>query len=117
MKYIKNSLILLCTAVLLQSCATVKKYKINETIEVVLDNEGTGGYQWNYIAIPEVTVVDSSNITLKEEGKLARYQKKYLLKGTKKGNYQLVFHHLRSFQKFDTVPQAHIKSFKIKIKK
>ena len=100
----------------LQSCKIAKTYKVNEEFEIELEKEGVGGYQWQYISIPEVIIVDSTEIKITEEYKLAIYEKKYLLKGIKKGCYKLEFHHLRSFEKFDTVPKKHIKVIKVRIK-
>ena len=117
MKYLKNSFLILFTIALLHSCGTIQSYKIGELFEIELDKEGVGGYEWNYIAIPEVVTVDSSVVTIPVENKLAINKKRFKLKGIKKGIYQIEFHHLRSFEKFDTIPKEHIKIFKIKIKK
>lgn len=114
----KNILFLsIITLLLLQSCKTVKTHKVNEEFEITLENEGVGGYQWHYKNIPEIIMIDSSVVTIEEKGKLAQYEKVYKLKGIKKGCFKLEFHHLRSFEKFDTVPKEHIKIIKIKIKK
>lgn len=98
-------------------CLSRDGHAVAEEFEIVLDGEGDGGFQWYYKEIPEVIKVDSTIITISEEGKLNRYQKKFILKGVEKGNYELEFYQQQSFNILDTIPEEYIKRIKVKIKK
>jgi predicted secreted protein len=102
---------------IVQNCKVDETYKVDETFEVELEKEGIGGYQWNYIAIPEVDLIKSTSIVSLVEDELERYNKRFTLKGIKSGKYKLEFHYLRSFEKIDAVPKEHIRIIKIRIKK
>lgn len=102
---------------LIQSCSSIQTYKINEPFDITLDNEAVGGFQWHYKAIPEVEKIDSTTITIEEEGKFSYYKKRFNLKGVKEGKYELVFFQQQPFNVLDSIPEEYIKKFKVKIKK
>ncbi len=112
----KNIMIISLMVVLLQSCSSIQTYKINEPFNITLENEGIGGYQWHYMAIPEVEKIDSTTTTISEDKKLDAYIRNFELKGIKKGKYVLEFQRLRAFENLDTIPDNQIKKIKIKIK-
>jgi predicted secreted protein len=110
-------LIVFLVSISLQSCKTTEGYKVNEEFKIELEKEGDGGYQWSYLAIPEVVQTNTSKKSIEKEGNLlVSYQKIFYLKGLKKGTYNLEFQSLRSFEKLDTIPEDHKKIIKVKIK-
>lgn len=114
----KIILVSLWITLLCQSCKIKQRYHVNEEFNIELEKEGDGGYQWGYVAIPEVKQLNSSKKKIVEEGKLlASYHKVFSLKGVKPGVYKLEFQFLRSFEKLDTIPKDQIKIIKVKIKK
>jgi predicted secreted protein len=114
----KIILIVFIISVSLQSCKLTEGYKVNEAFKIELEKEGDGGYQWNYLAIPEVVLINTSKKSIEKEGELlVSYQKIFSLKGLKPGSYNLEFQSLRSFEKLDTLSEVHKKIIKVKIKK
>ncbi|GGG45009.1 protease inhibitor I42 family protein [Bizionia arctica] len=115
--YIKKVMII-CFLIMgvMQSCKTYNHYKTNQIFEINLENEGAGGYKWSFVKTPDIEVVDSSQVVLQGNSKLVSYEKKYKLKGLKKGAYILTFHHLRNFEKNDTIPEENIKIINVRIK-
>ena len=114
----KISIIIFLVSISFQSCKVHQTYTVNEAFTVELEKEGAGGYQWGYVAIPEVEQIETSKKVIEKEGVfLAGYNKVFSLKGIKPGKYHLEFHFLRSFEKLDTIPEDRIKIIKVKIKK
>lgn len=112
----KKLIILSLLVGLLQSCSTVKTYKLNTAFDIILDNEAAGGFQWHYKETPQVVKVDSVTITISDEGKLNSYKKRFTLKGVEKGRYELFFFQQQPFNILDSIPEEYIKRIKIRIK-
>lgn len=120
-KKIKSLITILLGAVLISSCAT--GYRIDEKFDVNLDNNGIGGYEWEYVSIPEVIAMDSTEIrdSIKEPatGKptFSTYTKNYTMAGKKAGKYELVFRKKRSFEPDSLIPEKNYKKLKVRILK
>ena len=114
----KISVIIFLVSISFQSCKVHQTYFVNEEFTIELEKEGAGGYQWDYLAIPEVTQINATKKVIEKEGVfLAGYNKVFSLKGIKPGKYHLEFHFLRSFEKLDTIPEDRKRIIKVKIKK
>ena len=100
---------------LISSCAT--SYKIGEKFEIELEQDGVGGYTWEYVKIPEVEVIDSMKTKIKKENQFTEYLKTYVLKGKEKGTYKLNFRKKRSFEPDSLIPKDNYRTLKIRITK
>lgn len=98
------------------SCSSTKSYSQGEEFKITLSGEGDGGFRWNMEKIPEIHVVDSSNLGKEKENGLYEYYKVYTLKGLQKGVYSLNFKKIRSFQP-NLILDEHRKQVTIRIKK
>lgn len=104
---------LICSISLL-SCRTT--YHVDEFFDVSLDKQGLGGYQWEYIGIPEVVVVESLDQAHKNENGFHEYTRIYKMKALKKGCYNLKFIKKRSFEQRDSINNENIKNIKVRIR-
>lgn len=98
------------------SCTSAKSYSRGEEFKITLDGEGDGGFRWNMEKIPEIQVVDSTNLGKEKENGLYEYYKVYTLKGMEQGTYSLNFIKIRSFQP-NLILDEHRKQITVKIKK
>lgn len=95
------------------SCAT--GYEIGEDFKVELEKNGAGGYQWEYVQISEVIVIDSIETKMLQENQLNEYVKVYTMQGRQKGSFELSFHKKRSFEPDSLILPENIKKVKVRI--
>lgn len=112
--YIKSVIILLIAASF-ASCAT--GYEKGNQFEISLERNGIGGYQWEYVPIQGVSLVDSTETLVTNSDMLGEYTKTYTLEGVNKGNYELVFRKKRSFEPDSLIPEENYRTIKVRILK
>ncbi|MCL6265064.1 protease inhibitor I42 family protein [Flagellimonas myxillae] len=98
------------------SCKSTQSYSLGEEFKISLEGEGDGGFGWNMEKIPEIQIVDSTNLGKEKENGLYQYSKVYTLKGLSRGTYSLRFNKIRSFQP-NLILDENRKQIEIKIKK
>ena len=96
------------------SCRTT--YQVDEPFEVPLEKQGLGGYQWEYLRIPEVVIVDSLDQLHKKENGFHEYTRIYKMKGLARGCYNLRFVKKRSFESRDNIGSENTRNIKIRIR-
>ena len=113
MKRYRGAYILIC-GISLISCRTT--YKVGESFEVPLEKHGLGGYQWEYVSIPEVVIVDSLDQSHKKENGLLEYTRIYEMQALERGSYNLSFVKKRSFEPRDSIKKKHIRNIQVRIR-
>ncbi|WP_026932638.1 protease inhibitor I42 family protein [Christiangramia echinicola] len=87
-----------------------------QDFKIDLQKDGTGGYVWNYIpSSPDITLVDSVRIPMKDSTGFIRYLRQYNFRATQLGLYKLQFIKKRPFSKSKDTAEI-VEKFWIRIK-